>query len=254
MTHTSTRGRHAAPARTPMAVLSQAASSPSNRRGVLVFASSGLILTMAATTASASPENTVSATPVAGEATVSDAAVAALALAPSVVVPSDVEFDGVGLEADSKPAPVIVQAARTTTRAATTSAGGSSASPTAATEVSYAPVASSGIGGSIVSIARQYVGTPYVYGGKTPAGFDCSGFTSYVFAQMGISIPASSSAQRYAGTVVPASQAQPGDLIWWPGHVGIYTGNGNHIAARNPGTALYESPIYRSNPTFIRVG
>ena len=254
MTHTSTRGRHAAPARTPMAVLSQAASSPSNRRGVLVFASSGLILTMAATTASASPENTVSATPVAGEATVSDAAVAALALAPSVVVPSDVEFDGVGLEADSKPAPVIVQAARTTTRAATTSAGGSSASSTAATEVSYAPVASSGIGGSIVSIARQYVGTPYVYGGKTPAGFDCSGFTSYVYAQLGIDLPRSSGAQRGMGTVIPRSQAKPGDLIWSPGHVAIYAGGNTQIDAPRPGKSVQFRSIWQSNPTFIRLG
>ncbi|MFV0253584.1 MAG: C40 family peptidase [Beutenbergiaceae bacterium] len=106
----------------------------------------------------------------------------------------------------------------------------------------------------MVDIARRYIGTPYVYGGASPSGFDCSGFTSYVFAQVGISLPRTSSAQRYAGTVIPASEARPGDLIWAPGHVGIYTGNGNHIAARRPGTALYEGPIYLSNPVFIRVG
>lgn len=108
-------------------------------------------------------------------------------------------------------------------------------------------------GSAIVNIARQFVGTPYVWGGSTPAGFDCSGFTSYVYAQAGINLPRNSGAQRSAGQVVSASQAQPGDLVWWPGHIGIYTGNGNHIAARNPGTALHESKIWRANPTFIRV-
>ncbi|MGC0249414.1 LysM peptidoglycan-binding domain-containing protein [Pseudactinotalea sp. Z1748] len=108
-------------------------------------------------------------------------------------------------------------------------------------------------GSAIVNIARQFVGTPYVWGGSTPAGFDCSGFTSYVYAQAGIDLPRNSGAQRSAGHVVSASQAQPGDLVWWPGHIGIYTGNGNHIAARNPGTALHESKIWRANPTFIRV-
>ena len=108
-------------------------------------------------------------------------------------------------------------------------------------------------GNAIVDTARQYVGTPYVWGGSTPAGFDCSGFTSYVFAQVGIDLPRNSGAQRGAGQIVSASEARPGDLVWWPGHIGIYTGDGNHIAARNPSTALHEGPIHRANPTFIRV-
>ena len=106
---------------------------------------------------------------------------------------------------------------------------------------------------SVLAVARQYVGVPYVWGGSTPAGFDCSGFTMHVFAQVGISLPRTSAQQRHAGYVVSAAEARPGDLVWWPGHVGIYTGDGQHIAARSPGTLLYEGPILRASPTFIRV-
>lgn len=105
----------------------------------------------------------------------------------------------------------------------------------------------------ILDVARQYIGTPYVWGGSSPAGFDCSGFTQYVFAQVGIDLPRTTDAQRSAGQVVSAAEAQPGDLVWAPGHVGIYTGDGQHIAARNPGTPLEEGPIWIDNPTFIRV-
>src|SRR5699024_7679398 len=114
-----------------------------------------------------------------------------------------------------------------------------------------APAAS---GNAIVDIAFRYVGTPYVWGGASPSGFDCSGFTSYVFAQAGISIPRSSSAQRNAGTVVSAADARAGDLVWWPGHVGIYLGGGDYIAAHRVGNPRSARPIFKSNPTFTRVG
>lgn len=219
----------------------------------MVFASSGLIITMAATTASAATEDSVAATPVAGEATVSDDAVAALALAPSVAAPADAEFASVDIEASSAPAPVIVPVARTQERTAPAAAASSNDTAAAPAQTQASTPAPPSTAGGVVGIARQYIGVPYVWGGATPSGFDCSGFTQYVFKQIGINLPRSSSQQRYAGTVVSASEAQPGDLVWWPGHVGIYTGNGNHIAARQPGTALHESPIYHSNPTYIRV-
>ncbi|MFD2792352.1 C40 family peptidase [Promicromonospora vindobonensis] len=109
-------------------------------------------------------------------------------------------------------------------------------------------------GSAVVSIAMRYLGVPYVWGGTTPAGFDCSGFTSYVYAQVGVDLPRTSSAQRYAGTPVSWAEAQPGDMIWTPGHIAIYAGDGMQIEAPVPGKSVRYTSIWQSSPTFIRVG
>ena len=100
------------------------------------------------------------------------------------------------------------------------------------------PLDIDGDGSQVIQVASQYVGSPYVYGGTTPAGFDCSGFTQYVFAQLGVSLPHQSESQRaYAqahGIQVNAADAQPGDLMWHYGHVGIYAGNGMILHAATP--------------------
>lgn len=114
-------------------------------------------------------------------------------------------------------------------------------------QVATAPVAASGIGASIVATARQYAGVPYVYGGATPAGFDCSGFVSYVYHQLGLSMPRTTGAMAASYRRVSAAEARPGDLVMWGTyHVGIYTGNGMHIAAHRPGKPLSEGPLYGS--------
>ena len=116
------------------------------------------------------------------------------------------------------------------------------------------PLAMDDAGNAVLEIAARYVGTPYVSGGTTPAGFDCSGFTSYVYAQLGITLPRTSSAQKAAGTIVSAADAQPGDLIWSPGHISIYAGGDQQIDAPRPGKSVQFRSIWQSNPVFIRIG
>lgn len=85
----------------------------------------------------------------------------------------------------------------------------------------------------VIAIAKQYVGTPYVMGGTSPSGWDCSGYTSFVYGKVGVDLPRTSSAQKGAGQVVSASEAKAGDIIWSPGHVGIYAGDGMMYDAGN---------------------
>jgi cell wall-associated NlpC family hydrolase len=113
-------------------------------------------------------------------------------------------------------------------------------------------VAPPGVHGGVVGIAMRYLGVPYVWGGSTPRGFDCSGFVSYVFAQIGVSLPHSSYSQFGMGAAVSISQLQPGDLVFFTGasHVGIYIGGGQFIHAPHTGDVVKISSLsgyYSSN-------
>jgi peptidoglycan DL-endopeptidase CwlO len=99
--------------------------------------------------------------------------------------------------------------------------------------------------GGVVGIAMQYLGTPYVWGGASPGGFDCSGFSMYVFAQIGVSLPHHAASQYGMGTPVSRDQLQPGDLVFFNGlgHMGIYIGGGQFIHAPHSGDVVKISSL-----------
>jgi cell wall-associated NlpC family hydrolase len=104
---------------------------------------------------------------------------------------------------------------------------------------------SSTLGGQAVAIAEQYLGVPYVWGGASPSGFDCSGLTMYVYGQLGVSLPHNAAAQYGMGTPVPRDALEPGDLVFFDGlgHVGIYVGGGSFIHAPHTGTVVQISSM-----------
>jgi cell wall-associated NlpC family hydrolase len=106
----------------------------------------------------------------------------------------------------------------------------------------------------VFSVAQQYIGTPYVYGGASPAGFDCSGYVMFVYAQFGISLPHSVSGQAAAGTRISIDDAVPGDIVIMSGHDGFYAGNGNIMDAPDVGRSISIRPIWTSDFYIVRLG
>ena len=110
----------------------------------------------------------------------------------------------------------------------------------------------------VVPIALRYLGIAYRYGGTTPRGFDCSGFTQYVFRQIGVTLPRTADQQLRAASRISRSQARAGDLVFflnggYAHHVGIYLGNGKMVDSPRRGSVIAVRSVYSSNVAFARV-
>lgn len=257
------RGRHRADhaPHTPLTALSKSAAHHA-RKGALVAAASGIIATTLSSTASAAPDgarhtHVAELEELRQETTregLERASRGGIRTAPAVQVAPDAQLEvaAAAIEVtpapEPEPAPVVAEPA--VTQVATTQPLAGQAA-TSATPVSYSSDGS--IGAQAVAIAMQHVGTPYAWGGEAPGGFDCSGLVVYSYGQLGVSLPHSSSALLHAGTQVSAAEARPGDLVWTPGHIAIYAGNGMVVEAVSYSTPLSYRAMWQDNPVFVRV-
>lgn len=120
----------------------------------------------------------------------------------------------------------------------------------------YANSQGYGLGAQAVALAARYIGVPYVWGGTTPNGFDCSGLVQFVYNLAGVKLPRTSEEQAKIGITVPYSQAQPGDLLLYTystpnDHVGIFTGGGQQIDAPRPGRTVESAPVDTAHLTSV---
>lgn len=271
-------GRHrATPVRTnPLESISKAVASNAGsvgRQAAVIAAASGLVLTLGVPGQAADRE--ASSVPVEG---LSAERVAVKAVSVSASQVKNLDIERAAFTSKPAPAPVVIAVAneiapRSTApqtranrsaRTATSNSSNDAFAPmTRESRNNTAPatnapaaapksesVSTSSLSG-IAATAAKYVGSPYVWGGNTPSGWDCSGFVKYVYAKHGINIARGTSAIRGSGQFVRTSSPKPGDLVFQNGggHVGIYLGGGKMIGAQNPNTGTIIHSVSR-NPLF----
>lgn len=258
------RGRRAADTKvkTPLTEITEALSANSGalgKRAAVAAAAGGLVIAAVAPTEFGDGDANAEATAQAPEgdapettsqagftvdAADSKAPVAGAAVASPVTATKAPEAPVEAPAAGDGATDGAAQQTSNSTRGSSSNSTGTSASESSGSSSSKGAKKSSGSSKSVsvpngpkaqqvLAIAKQYVGTPYKSGGTSPSGWDCSGFTSYVYGKVGVSLPRTSGAQKGAGKTVSRSAAKPGDIIWAPGHVGIYAGNGMMYDAGN---------------------
>jgi cell wall-associated NlpC family hydrolase len=177
------------------------------------------------------PANAADTTAGVSASTESGSAQAALAV--TAAPTATVSFERPVVKTTAAPVIERVRAQSTATETAAPAADSAKDSSTKDSSAKLADTVSSAAASGLAAIAYTGIGHPYVWGGTTPNGWDCSGFTQWVYAQAGISIPRTNA----WNAMRPTSTPSPGDLVMQNGgaHVGIYVGNGMMISALNPG-------------------
>ncbi|MDO5049330.1 MAG: NlpC/P60 family protein [Actinomycetaceae bacterium] len=237
----------------PVTPLTELTDSLSPVRGVATVSVTGLALTVLGSgVATAAPESALELAPNALPAAQPAQPIAQAN--PAVIAPSDIEwaaFDDVDVEIEIIEEEPVVEEVVVEDRAA--AVADRSYERESLTDIATEQVAVPGASaGGAVGIASQYIGVPYVWAGASPNGFDCSGLVQYVYAQLGYSLPHSTWGIAASGTSIPASAAQPGDIVYYGGHVGIYAGNGMMIHAPQPGRSVEYASVYGA-PSYIRL-
>lgn len=145
------------------------------------------------------------------------------------------------------------------TNTAASSSQAVSQAPTASTSTATTTTTASASASAITSYALTFLGVPYVWGGTTPSGFDCSGLVQYVYSHFGINLGRTTYTQQYAGTKISVASAQAGDLYFWGSygsayHVAIALGGGQYVMAPAPGQNVMTGSVSSYTPSFaVRV-
>lgn len=241
-------GRHRAPGRfNPLSELTgivAQSAQPAVKTSAVLAASGGLVAAFAIPAQAASAEKTTT--------TNTTASVPVAVKAPAAAAPAQTAFGEIGFTATAKPKP---KPAPAPAPAPAPEPAPERVEQAASRSVERAPLTSTKPAtGGILGIAAQYEGIMYSYGGTSPeTGFDCSGYTQYVFRQVGINLPRTAEEQRQF--VTPVSDPQPGDLVFFGSpayHMGIYAGNGMMWDSPRSGKAVALRDIWSADVTYGR--
>jgi cell wall-associated NlpC family hydrolase len=209
------------------------------RSGALIAASSGLLATALAPSAHAVMGD--------GSNRLTSKELAAAPAAVQVATDAKLNIESKAVKVTPAPEPEpVVETATLPEAEAVTEAAAEKVEPATP---DYASDGS--IGAQAVAIAMQYIGIAYTYGGESPgSGFDCSGLIKYVYAQLGVDLPHSSSSMVAAGYQV--ASPIPGDIVWTQGHVSLYAGDGMVVEAANYGTPVRHTAQWQDYAVYIR--